>query len=73
MKRFLAPLIVTVALSLSLFSLTGCQQCLRTHDVPYTYYTNHCVSHHNDGSCAVSVPLLNHGYESHCDEWAKDQ
>jgi hypothetical protein len=69
MKRRIVVFIACVFVLVALFSLTGCQQCVKAHDVPYTYYTSHCMSYHSNGTCAVSVPLLNHGYQSHCDEW----
>ncbi len=72
MKTYV-KLIITCIFVIIALSLTSCQQCVHSHDVPYTYYTSHCMSYHSNGACAVSVPLLNHGYESHCDEWQESK
>lgn len=63
-KLFIVCLFVIVALS-----LTSCAQCVHSHDVPYTYYTSHCMTYDSNGHCLVNMPLKNTGYESHCDEW----
>lgn len=62
-------LIIACFFIIVVLSLTSCQECVHAHDVPYTYYTQHCLSYNSNGHCVVNVPLKHTGYESHCDEW----
>lgn len=68
MKTYIRIVIACIFIIVAL-NLTSCQQCIKAHDVPYAYYTSHCVQYDSNGNCLMNVPLLNHGYESHCDEW----
>lgn len=68
-RKAIVTIVCAFVVLVALLSLTGCQDCIRSHDVPYTYYTSHCMTYNSNGACLVSVPLKNTGYESHCDEW----
>lgn len=69
MRSFLTALIVLVCLIVAL-SLSGCAQCIKSHDVPYTQYVDHCMQYDGSGNCIVNMPLPHTGYETHCDEWS---
>lgn len=68
MKKHIKIIITCIFIIVAL-SLTSCQDCAKTHDVQYTYYTNHCVAYGDHGNCIKEVPMKNTSVTSHCDEW----
>lgn len=69
MKKALTALIVLIAVFVVL-SLSSCAHCVKSHDVPFVQYVDHCVQYDGRGNCLVNMPLPHKSYETHCDEWA---
>jgi hypothetical protein len=73
MRFFIVGAATICILAICVFSVWSMvyfsENCLRSHEVPYTYTTSHCVVYSKKGICRVSVPIQQVGYETICDEW----
>lgn len=76
MKSFLAIAgVVAVAClfigAIAAYDVWFGQNCLRSHQRAYTYYSYHCLAYSRKGICTSSVMYPQIGYETVCDEWKR--